>query len=104
MSLSLLNEHGGAGGASVMFAENSVSHGNHSLVGAATKVLAWALVEILTVSPVGCASRGNRWSVVPSLLAERVVAQEVRAVRVGKVVSVVLQVSGTTGAAIRRRC
>ena len=39
MSHSLLIEHGEAGGASVMFAENSVSRGEQSLVDAVTMVL-----------------------------------------------------------------
>ena len=42
MSLSLLIEHGEAGGASIMFAENSVSRGEQSLVDAVTMVLPWA--------------------------------------------------------------
>ena len=70
MSLSLLIEHGGAGGALIMLAENSVSHGEQSLVDAVTMVLPWAgqvgkgLLSIETRSPVGESGRFNGCSVV----------------------------------------
>ena len=77
MSLSLLIAHGEAGGASIMFAENSVSRGEQSLVDAVTMVLPWAgqvgkgLLSIETRSPVGESGRFNRWSVVLRCLANR---------------------------------
>ncbi len=84
MSLSLLIEHGEAVGASIMFAENSVSHGEQSLVDAVTMVLPWAgqvgkgLLSIETRSPVGEMGRFNRCSVVLHCRANRFRASAVK--------------------------
>ena len=77
MSLSLLIEHGEAGGASIMFTESSVFHGGQSLVDAVTMVLPWAgqvgkgLLSIETRSPVGESGRVNGCSVVLHCRADR---------------------------------
>jgi hypothetical protein len=92
VSLSLLIEHGEAGGASIMLAENhdSVSHGEQSLVDAVTMVLPWAgqvgkgLLSIETRSPVGESGRFNGCSVVLHCCADRFGALVVKTGWVGK--------------------